>query len=188
MYSNVHLVIAQNDRNCWYEWAALHVKFSLASHGSKWWARMPSQWWHHMNFMGFQRTGNLTISLTVFSDKVTQLNIEVLYYSTSYPGHYVVDPYTWPWSPNGHGHEWLTPIVQCQLSLPFWDTAISKLHHGNPCQHHAYDQRSRSQLTLKIQRLRSLPRSNSMVTFEAQSSIDMFAFCFMAIGTFLAEI
>ena len=27
-----------------------------------------------------------------------------------------------------------------------------------------------------------------MVTFEAYSSIDMFAFCFMAIGPFLAEI
>ena len=27
-----------------------------------------------------------------------------------------------------------------------------------------------------------------MVTFEAQSSIDMFAFCFMAIGAFFAEI
>ena len=26
-----------------------------------------------------------------------------------------------------------------------------------------------------------------MVTFEAQSSIDMFAFCFVAIGPFLAE-
>ena len=26
----------------------------------------------------------------------------------SHPGHYLVDPYTWPWSPNGHshGHQW----------------------------------------------------------------------------------
>ena len=28
----------------------------------------------------------------------------------SHPGHYLVDPYTWPWSLNGHGHghEWPT--------------------------------------------------------------------------------
>ena len=56
----------------------------------------------------------------------------------SHPGHYLVDPYTWPWSPNGHchGHEWPTPIhfVQCLSVLPFWDTAtcISKFDHENP--------------------------------------------------------
>ena len=55
----------------------------------------------------------------------------------SHPGHYLVDPYTWPWSPNGHGHghEWptATPFIQCQSALPFWDTAISKFDHKNPC-------------------------------------------------------
>ena len=53
----------------------------------------------------------------------------------SHPSHYLVDPYTWPWSPNGHGHEWTTatPLVQFQLALPFWDTAISKFDHENPC-------------------------------------------------------
>ena len=35
---------------------------------------------------------------------------------------------------------------------------------------------------------RSLPRSNSLVTFEAWSSINMFAFRFVAIGPFLVEI
>ena len=49
----------------------------------------------------------------------------------SHPGHYLVDPYTWPWSPNGHGHghEWPTaiPFVQCQSALPFWDKAIWKI-------------------------------------------------------------
>ena len=54
----------------------------------------------------------------------------------SHPGHYLVDPYTWPWSPNGHGHghEWptATPFVQCQPALPFWDTAISKLDQEDP--------------------------------------------------------
>ena len=51
----------------------------------------------------------------------------------SHPGHYLVDPYTWPWSPNGHGHEWptATPSVQCQSALPFIDTAISKFDHEN---------------------------------------------------------
>ena len=54
----------------------------------------------------------------------------------SHPGHYLVDPFTWPWSPNGHGHghEWptATPFVQCQSALSFWDTAISKFDHENP--------------------------------------------------------
>ena len=54
----------------------------------------------------------------------------------SHPSHYLVDPCTWPWWPNGHshGHEWRTPIhfVQCQSVLPIWDTAISKFYHENP--------------------------------------------------------
>ena len=35
----------------------------------------------------------------------------------SHPGHYLVDPYTWPWSPNGYGHEWptATPFVKCPI-------------------------------------------------------------------------
>ena len=40
------------------------------------------------------------------------------------------------WSQNGHshGHEWptATPFVQCQSTLPFWDTDISKFDHENP--------------------------------------------------------
>ena len=43
-----------------------------------------------------------------------------------------------------------------------------------------------SMFDLENSRSRSWPRSNSMVTFETQSSIDMFAFCFVAIGPFLA--
>ena len=64
----------------------------------------------------------------------------------SQPSHYLVDPYTWPWLPNGHdhGHEWptATSFVQCQSALPFWDTAISKFDHENPW--------SRSHLTFKF--------------------------------------
>ena len=41
---------------------------------------------------------------------------------------------------------------------------------------------------LENSRPRSWPRSNSMVTVEAYSSIEMFAFRFMVIGPFLAEI
>ena len=71
----------------------------------------------------------------------------------SHPGHYLVDPYTWPWSPNGHGHEWptATPFVQCQSALPFWDTAISKFDHENPWS-------------------RSCVRSKVKVTFDLQNS------------------
>ena len=52
----------------------------------------------------------------------------------SHPGHYLVDPYTWPWSPNGLGHLWptATPFVKCQSALPFWDTAISKFDQDDP--------------------------------------------------------
>ena len=52
----------------------------------------------------------------------------------SHPGPYLVDPYTWPWSPNGHGHEWptATPFVKCQSALPFWDTAISRFDQDDP--------------------------------------------------------
>ena len=53
--------------------------------------------------------------------------------------------------------------------------------HG---QGHVCGQRSRSHLTLKIQRSRSWPRSNLMVTFEALSSIDIFALRFVAIGPY----
>ena len=54
----------------------------------------------------------------------------------SHPSHYLVDPYTWPWSPNGNGHEWptATRFRQCQSALPFWesDKAISNFDHENP--------------------------------------------------------
>ena len=57
--------------------------------------------------------------------------------------------------------------------------------HG---QGHVGGQRSRSRLTFKIQRSRLWSRSNPLVTFEALSTIDMFAFRFVAIGPLLAEI
>ena len=53
---------------------------------------------------------------------------------------------------------------------------------------HVCGQRSRSRLTFKFQRSRLWSRSNPLVTFEAWSSIDMFAFRFVAIAPLLAEI
>ena len=52
----------------------------------------------------------------------------------SHPGHYLVHPYTWLWSPNGHDHEWptATPFVKCQSALPFWDTVISRFDQDDP--------------------------------------------------------
>ena len=87
----------------------------------------------------------------------------------SHPGRYLVDPHNWPWSPNGHGHghEWPTPtpFVQCQLALPSWDTTIlQNLTMKILGQDHACSQRSRSHLIVNIQRSRSWPRPNPMVT------------------------
>ena len=37
----------------------------------------------------------------------------------SHPRHYLVDPYTWLWSPNGHGngHKWPTATPFCAMSI-----------------------------------------------------------------------
>ena len=110
----------------------------------------------------------------------------------SHPSHYLVDPYTWTWSPNGHdhGHEWptATSFVECQSTphseIQLFQNLTMKIHG----QGHVWGQRSRSRLTFKIQRSRLWSSSNPLVTFEAWSSIDMFAFRFVAIGPFLAEI
>ena len=53
----------------------------------------------------------------------------------------------------------------------FQNLTIKSLGEGHAC-----GQRSRSHLTLKIQRSRLWPRSNPLVTFKAWRSIDMFAF------------
>ena len=73
----------------------------------------------------------------------------------SHPGHYLVDPYTRPWSPNGHGHECptATPFVQCNVNRPshseiqLYQNLTMKIHG----QGHVCGQRSRSRLTFKIQ-------------------------------------
>ena len=73
----------------------------------------------------------------------------------SHPGHYLVDPYTWPWSPNGHehGHEWptATPFVQCQSAphseIQLFQILTMKIHG----QGHVCGQRSRSPSNFKGQ-------------------------------------
>ena len=84
----------------------------------------------------------------------------------------------------------LLPPPLCNVNRPshseiqLFQNLTMKIHG----QGHVCGQRSRSRLTFKIQRSRLWSRSNPLVTFEAWSSIDMFAFCFVAIGQFLAEI
>ena len=78
----------------------------------------------------------------------------------SHPGHNLLDPYTWPWSPNGHGHEWPTaaPFVQCQSVLPLWDTAISKFDHENSwsrscvvkCQGHVWPPNTKAKVMVNV--------------------------------------
>ena len=83
----------------------------------------------------------------------------------------LVDPYPRPWSSNGHGHghEWPTVTPLCNVNRPshseiqLFQNLTMKIHG----QGHACGQRSRSCLTLKIQRSRLWSRSNLMVTFEA---------------------
>ena len=54
----------------------------------------------------------------------------------SHPDHYLVDPYTWPWSPNGHGHghEWPTATPLCAMSIgpPILRYSYLKFEHENP--------------------------------------------------------
>ena len=106
----------------------------------------------------------------------------------SHPGHYLVDPYTWPFSPHGHsrGHEWpATPFVQCQSALPFWDTAISKFDHENPW--------LRTCMWSKVEVTFNLKNSKDKVMVKIKpdghsSSIDMFTFHSMVVRLILVEI
>ena len=96
------------------------------------------------------------------------------------------------------GHQMVKFMVMNDLLPPLWFNINRPFHseiqlfenftmtiHG---QGHVCGQRSRSQLTLKIQRSRSWSRSNPLVIYEAWISIDMFALCFVAIGPLLVGI
>ena len=84
----------------------------------------------------------------------------------------------------------LLPPPLCNVNRPshseiqLFQNLTMKIHG----QGHVWGQRSRSSLTFKIQRSQLWSSSNPLVTFEAWSSIDMFAFSFVAIGPLLAEI
>ena len=84
----------------------------------------------------------------------------------------------------------LLPPPLCNVNRPshseiqLFQNLTMKIHG----QGHVCGQRSRSRFTFKIQSSRLWSSSNPLVTFEAWSSMDMFAFCFVAIGPFLAEI
>ena len=84
----------------------------------------------------------------------------------------------------------LLPPTLCNANRPshseiqLFQNLTMKIHG----QGRVWGQRSRSRLTFKIQRSRLWSSSNPLVTFEARSSIDMFAFGFVAIGPLLAEI
>ena len=98
----------------------------------------------------------------------------------------LVTKWSWAWSWMTYSHSPCS-IVQMLIG-PFWDKAISKYDHDNPWSRTCIWSRSKSLLTLKIQRSGSWPKSNPLVTFEVWSSIDIFAFCFLAIGQFSVEI
>ena len=114
----------------------------------------------------------------------------------SHPGHYLVDPYTWPWSPNGHGHghEWPTATPFCAMSIgsPIvrysyfkiwpWKSMVKVKPIGHiwglefnryVCFSFRGNQATfgwdieNSIFDLGNSRSRSWPRSNLMVTFEA---------------------
>ena len=78
----------------------------------------------------------------------------------------------------------LLPPPLCNVNRPshseiqLFQNLTMKIHG----QDHVCGQRSRSCLTFKIQWSRSWPRSNPSVSLGAWNSIDMFAFCFVAIG------
>ena len=80
----------------------------------------------------------------------------------SHPSDYLVDPYTWPWSPNGHGHEWLTATPLCIVNVPSHSEIqlISKFDHENPW--------SRSCMWSKVKVMFDLQNSKAkvMVTFK----------------------
>ena len=84
----------------------------------------------------------------------------------------------------------LLPPPLCNVNQPshseiqLFQNFTMKIHG----QGHLCGQRSTEHLTFKIQRSRLWSSSNPLVTFEAWSSIDMFAFRFEPIWPFSAEI
>ena len=157
----------------------------------------------------------------------------------SQPGHYLVDPYIWPWSPNGQDHIWPWKFIcqghgqgnthwshlrlgvewicllfvswqsdhfwlrYCKFHIWPWNVKVKVISDGYiwglkfnryVCFSFRDNQTifgrdiANSIFDLENSRSRSWPKSNLMVIIDALRSIDMFAFCFVAIAPFLIEI
>ena len=134
----------------------------------------------------------------------------------SHPSHYLVDPYHWSHLRPGvqsicllfvswqSDHFWLR---YSKFYIWPWKFKVKVMAKVKPAGHIWAPEFNRyvcfsfrgnrtifgwdianSIFDLENSRSRSWPRSNPLVTFEPQSSIAMFAFRFVAIGPFLAEI
>ena len=88
----------------------------------------------------------------------------------------------WPWTFKDQGHcqgqTWWSHLMPKDQSICLLFVSWQSDHFGLRY----------SKLNIWPWKSRSWPRSNPLVTFEALSSIDMFAFRFVAIGPFWAEI
>ena len=113
----------------------------------------------------------------------------------SHPSQNLVDHYTWPsdhfWLRHSKFHIWPWKFTVKVMSMVkpnghIWGLKFSWYvcfsFHGKRTIF-GWDI-ANSMFDLENSRSRSWPRSNLMVTFEAQSSIDLFAFCVVAIGPF----
>ena len=134
----------------------------------------------------------------------------------SHPSHYLVDPYHWSHLRPGvqsifllfvswqSDHFWLR---YSKFYIWPWKFKVKVMAKVKPAGHIWAPESNRyvcfsfrgnrtifgwdianSIFDLENSRSRSWPRSNPLVTFERQSSITLFAFRFVAIGPFLAEI
>ena len=92
----------------------------------------------------------------------------------------LVTKWSWSWSWMTYGH----PLCAMSIGPPILRYSYFIIWPWKSMVKVMCGQRSRSRLTFKIQRSRLWSRSNPLVTFEAWSSIDMFAFRFVAIGPF----
>ena len=110
----------------------------------------------------------------------------------SHPGHYLVDPYTWPWhqmvmvmSMND-----LLPPPLCNINRPSQSEIqlFKRFDHENPWSRSCVWSKVKVAFDLQNSKSRLWSKLNPLVTFVAWSLIDMFAFRFAAIGPLLVEV
>ena len=78
----------------------------------------------------------------------------------SHPGHYPVDPYTWPWSPNGHSWSW-SWMTYCH--------SLCAMSMGPPILRYSNFKQLFQNLTMKIHGQGHV-WSKVKVTFDVQNS------------------